>query len=85
MSEWQDMGSAPRDGTRILVTRRKFGTTGPALTKQVAIASWRHGGWDGGEAIKLWHIEVCANHYIVHDEGLIGWLPLPSPQQQEMK
>lgn len=77
MTEWQDINDAPRDGTRILVARQQRGTSGPIIQKRVAIASWRHGGWDGGETTKLWHMEVCANHYIVRDDEIVGWQPLP--------
>lgn len=69
---WTPMYLAPRDGTRVLLSRKQ-GRVGPTLKKGVVIGSW---GAKRGCAGR-WSLEITANHYAVNDDELFGWMPLP--------
>lgn len=64
---WFDMSTAPRDGSRILVSRRQR-TTKP-LEKRVVIARFNH-----APGRKCWTAELCTYHT---DQDFEGWMPLP--------
>lgn len=70
---WQRMDSAPRDGTRILVTVRAS-EQGDAT---VDTAYWeatrtRESGWRAGDS--------SADCVIAYQQAeLMGWMPLPAP------
>ncbi len=72
--EWQDIGSAPRDGTRILV-ELKASEQGPA---EVDLVRWARPERD---AEPTWvSAESDPGAAIVYAEGeLSGWMPLPTP------
>ena len=70
MSEWKSMDSAPKDGRRILLSRRKPPRGNTVNYRYVVIGRWRG---------RSWATEITANLYFVRDEQLLGWLPLPTP------
>ncbi len=72
--EWQDMASAPRDGTRVLVEIRaseqgaaEVDMVRWALPERGAEAGWVSAESDPGAAIFYAEAELS------------GWMPLPSP------
>ncbi|MFD2237009.1 hypothetical protein [Aureimonas populi] len=72
--QWRDLASAPRDGTRILVTLRAT-EQGPAT---VDTAYWARGTSRAGEGWRA--ADSSADCVILYAEAeLMGWMPLPSP------
>lgn len=71
---WRRMGSAPRDGTRILVTVRPS-EQGPAA---VDTAYWEAGsrGLEGGWRAADSHPDCIIGY---QQSELMGWMPLPLP------
>ena len=72
--EWQPMTSAPRDGTKILVTLRQS-EQGAA---EVDTARWvRQSGSGEGEWVAA---DSDSDAVVVYAEAeLMSWMPLPSP------
>lgn len=70
---WRQMSSAPKDGSRILVTLRQS-EQGPA---EVDLAYWAHRDQFGGEG---WRSSDSAPGRIIEyaDPELKCWMPLPS-------
>jgi hypothetical protein len=64
--EWQPIETAPKDGTRILVCKKRSGH--PADIGQVRILKWRTDHWYG---------DIPATYF--QDQDLIAWMPLPEP------
>jgi hypothetical protein len=72
--QWQRMGSAPRDGTRVLVMIRES-EQGP---NEVDVARWSRPGKAGEECwIATDSDSDCVIRYV--DAELAFWMPLPSP------
>lgn len=73
MDRWRQMSSAPKDGSRILVTLRQS-EQGPA---EVDLAYWSHRDKFGGEG---WRSSDSAPGCIIAyaDPELKCWMPLPS-------
>jgi holo-[acyl-carrier protein] synthase len=70
---WRDMASAPRDGSRILVTIRPS-EQGPA---EVDLAYWSHGDQFGAEG---WRASDSSPGHIIEyaEPELKCWMPMPS-------
>ena len=70
---WRQMASAPRDGSRILVTVRSS-EQGPA---EVDVAYWSHGDRFGAEG---WRASDSAPGCIIEyaEPELKCWMPMPS-------
>jgi len=70
---WCQMASAPKDGSRILVTVRSS-EQGPA---EVDVAYWSHGDRFGGEG---WRASDSAPGCIIEyaEPELKCWMPMPS-------
>lgn len=81
MTTWQDIGTAPRDGTHILVCDRSDDSF-PFSQRPPTVAHWfgppdlpglRAGGW----YLSVSHTEQPRL------QGLTHWAPLPSPPSKE--
>ncbi|MCV9963304.1 hypothetical protein OIU34_15450 [Pararhizobium sp. BT-229] len=70
---WRHMASAPRDGSRILVTIRQS-EQGPA---EVDLAYWSNGDQFGGEG---WRASDSSPGHIIEyaEPELKCWMPMPS-------
>ncbi|MGR9167792.1 hypothetical protein [Rhizobium leguminosarum] len=70
---WRDMASAPRDGSRILVTIRQS-EQGPA---EVDLAYWSNGDQFGTEG---WRASDSSPGHIIEyaEPELKCWMPMPS-------
>lgn len=66
---WFDMQSAPRDGTRILLSRKQSPLAGRPLLRRVVI-----GRYNEAFSPKLWALETSTYH---RDTDFDGWMPLP--------
>lgn len=73
LDRWRDMASAPRDGSRILVTIRQS-EQGPA---EVDLAYWSHGDQFGAEG---WRASDSSPGHIIEyaEPELKCWMPMPS-------
>jgi hypothetical protein len=71
--QWRHMASAPKDGSRILVTVRSS-EQGPA---EVDLAYWAHGDHHGGEG---WRASDSAPGCIIEyaEPELKCWMPMPT-------
>lgn len=69
LTGWSDMVDAPRDGTRILMSRSE----GRERQKNVVV------GWfNGGAGPKVWGTDA----YTFHKTGdFNGWMPLPAQRR----
>ena len=74
MTEWRDITTAPRDGTRILVVRKQ--RAGPRLRFKVAIAHWVIDNRYNIQS-SCWAIEITSNSYYSQDDNLEAWAELP--------
>ncbi|SCB59103.1 holo-[acyl-carrier protein] synthase [Rhizobium aethiopicum] len=76
---WRQMASAPRDGSRILVTIRAS-EQGPA---EVDLAYWSHGDQFGGEG---WRASDSSPGHIIEyaEPELKCWMPMPSANRTSM-
>lgn len=81
MTTWQDIGTAPRDGTHILVCDRSDNSF-PFSQRPPTVAHWfgppdlpglRSGGW---------YLSVSYRDQ-PRLKGLTHWMPLPSPPSKE--
>ena len=71
MTEWQDISTAPRDGTRVILYRtRTQGHRAPA--REVVIGAF-------SSAAKLWRVENSHPGWILQDK-ITHWQPLPNPR-----
>ncbi len=76
-SGWQEIASAPKDGTRLLLARKQV------MSGELTVVS---GHWNSGGAMHMPHWSTCAN---IHD--WTHWMPLPDPpsvaprQEQEQE
>jgi len=68
--EWKKMGSAPRDGTRILITDGE--TVWIARWDEDLCDRWNESCWTVFECDDEWY------SFRIFEEGLRGWIPLPS-------
>jgi holo-[acyl-carrier protein] synthase len=73
LDRWRDMASAPRDGSRILVTIRQS-EQGPA---EVDLAYWSNGDQFGAEG---WRASDSSPGHIIEyaEPELKCWMPMPS-------
>lgn len=69
VAAWFDMQSAPRDGTRILLSRRENPRAGRPLLRRVVI-----GRFNRSTSPKFWALETSTYH---RDTEFDGWMPLP--------
>ncbi|MGO8465016.1 hypothetical protein AB9F45_10725 [Rhizobium leguminosarum] len=76
---WRDMASAPRDGSRILVTIRPS-EQGPA---EVDLAYWSNGDQFGAEG---WRASDSSPGHIIEyaEPELKCWMPMPSANRTSM-
>lgn len=76
---WRHMASAPKDGSRILVTIRAS-EQGPA---EVDLAYWSHGDQFGGEG---WRASDSSPGHIIEyaEPELKCWMPMPSANRTSM-
>ena len=79
LGPWRQMRTAPRDGSRILVTIRAT-EQGPG---SVDVAYWSHGDRYGGEA---WRSSDSAPGRIIEyaEPELKCWMPMPSANLDQM-
>lgn len=90
MSAWQDISTAPKDGTRILVYRKQGPGIGGMVVHHIDMAHWDaefETGWDLKEDVPTsrgawtdlsvadWGAEEYAELHPTH------WMPLPEPPQ----
>lgn len=70
MSDWQDISTAPKNGTRIIVFPvRHHNLAAKCYEHHAVIAYWYHGSWIGLRAQNASHL-------------LTNWMPLPEPPTQ---
>ena len=84
MNEWQSIETAPKDGTRVLVSHNAYGK------KHVTTACLSHDAtiWDDDDvltrdAVPHWVVFECDDYYysqhLIGDEAPTHWMPLPEP------
>lgn len=82
MSEWQDISTAPKDGTKVLLFTRYFGRhdLGGSFTA-VQIGYWDEGKLDVPQDHPFWrpaewHLQLIGNP--------THWQPLPKPPSEPL-
>ena len=66
---WEDIATAPRDGTRVLVTWKQDNVVGIVwCNTDSSYPNWTDGGFDS-----------CGTPNQFDDDWFTGWRPLPAP------
>jgi hypothetical protein len=73
MSDWQDISTAPKDGTRILIWAES-----PATGHCSVHLAWWAIPYEGAYDKGWWETGLYGSHHPVVTQFTKGWMPLPS-------